>query len=109
MTATPLTDGTDGRWRCPIDLRRYDRSPVLFAAEQRAIGELGLRNLRRLRHHDPDAPQWAEIGRLLRPLHDVNASFDTPPSMHARRAMHDAVAVLLLRCAEAGPGLLELG
>ncbi|MFF0044132.1 tyrosine-type recombinase/integrase [Streptomyces mirabilis] len=94
MTTTVPTVGTDGGWQCPIDLRHYDRSPVLSKTEQRAIRELGVRNLCRLRHHDRDAPQWAEIGRLLRPLQDVNASFDTPPSMHARRAMHDAAALL---------------
>ncbi|MFG3024486.1 hypothetical protein ACGFZQ_39225 [Streptomyces sp. NPDC048254] len=102
MTTAPMAAGAAERWRSPIDLRRYDRSPVLSTAEQDAIRELGVRNLRRLRHHDPDAPQWAEIGRLLRPLQDVNASFDTPPNMHTRRAMHDAAAVLLLRSADVG-------
>ncbi|MGW3941649.1 tyrosine-type recombinase/integrase [Streptomyces phaeochromogenes] len=102
MTTTPLAADADGVWQCPIDLRRYDRSPVLSKAEQHAIRGLSVRNLRRLRHHDADAPQWAEVGRLLRPLQDVNASFDLPPSMRVRRAMHDAVAVLLLRSAEMG-------
>ncbi|MEU3520913.1 hypothetical protein ABZ770_37600 [Streptomyces sp. NPDC006654] len=102
MTTAPMAAGAAERWRSPIDMRRYDRSPVLSEAEQDAIRGLGVRNLRRLRHHDPDAPQWAEFGRLLRPLQDVNASFDTPPSMYARRAMHDAAAVLLLRSADVG-------
>ncbi|MEU0030823.1 hypothetical protein [Streptomyces sp. NPDC006335] len=102
MTTAPLPENTVGPWRSEIDLRRYDRSPVLSKAEQRAIRELGLRDLRRLRYHNADAPQWTAIGRLLRPLHDVNASFNTPPTMHLRRAMNDATAVLLLRCADSG-------
>lgn len=100
MTTAPLPEGTDRRWSSPIDSRRYDHSPVVTAAELRAIRELGIRNLRRLRYHDPAAPQWAEIGRLLRPLQDINASFDTLPTMHLKRAMDDAVAVLLLRSAD---------
>jgi hypothetical protein len=70
--------------------------------EQLAIRELGVRNLRPLRHHDPDAPQWAAISRLVQPLQEVNASFDTQPTMRMRRAMSDAVAVLILRCADVG-------
>ncbi|MFD8766103.1 hypothetical protein [Streptomyces mirabilis] len=56
MTAASLPEDTHGHWHSPIDLRRYDRSSALAGAEQRAIRELGLRNLRRQRYHDPDAP-----------------------------------------------------
>ncbi|MEV6762578.1 hypothetical protein AB0N16_18485 [Streptomyces sp. NPDC051105] len=73
--------GRRGRLAVSYRPAPLDRSPVLSKAEQRAIRELGVRHLRRLRHRDPDAPQWAEIGRLLQPLQDVNASFDTPSSM----------------------------
>lgn len=102
MTTASLPEDTGGRWCSPIDPTRYERSPALSEAERHAIRELGLRNLRRLRYHDPDAPQWAAISRLLHPLQDVNAGFDTLPTMHLRRAMNDAVAVLLLRCADSG-------
>ncbi|MFD8035024.1 hypothetical protein ACFV3F_41120 [Streptomyces sp. NPDC059717] len=102
MTAASLPEDTPGRWHSPIDLRHYDRSPALAEAEQRAIRELGLRNLRRQRYHDPDAPQWADIGRLTRPLLDINASFDVPRTEYGRRVMNDAAAVVLLRCADAG-------
>ncbi|MBG6133991.1 hypothetical protein [Longispora fulva] len=59
-------------------------------------------NLRRLRRHDPIAPGWSVIGRLLRPLDAVNAALDSPPTTHRRRAMDDAVAVIVLRCARVG-------
>ncbi|RYF60368.1 MAG: hypothetical protein EOO27_06075 [Comamonadaceae bacterium] len=39
----------------------------------RAIGELGVRNLRWLQYHDPHVSGWRVIGRLLRPLETVNA------------------------------------
>ncbi|WP_369275795.1 tyrosine-type recombinase/integrase [Streptomyces sp. R11] len=107
MTTAPLPEDTGGRWCSPIDLKRYERSPGLSEADLHAIRRLDLRNLRRLRYHDPDAPQWAALSRLLHPLQDVNVGFDTPPTMHMRRAMNDAVAVLLLRCADSGRSYWE--
>ncbi|MGW1290366.1 tyrosine-type recombinase/integrase, partial [Streptomyces sp. NPDC002586] len=59
-------------------------------------------NLRRLARHDPAAPQWRQIRRLLRPLDDAAAALDSPPTPHRRRAMLDAGAVVLMRCAETG-------
>ncbi|GAA2906353.1 tyrosine-type recombinase/integrase [Streptomyces mexicanus] len=102
MTTAPLPEQANGRRHSPIGQRRGHRSPVLSEAERRAIRELGLRNLRRLRYHDPDAPQWTVISRLIQPMRDVNASFDTPPTMHMTRAMNDAIAVVILRCADVG-------
>lgn len=103
MTAASLPEDSPGRWHSPIDLRSYDRSPALSGAEQRAIRELSLRNLRRQRYHDPDAPQWADIVRLTRPLQDINASFDVRRTEYGRRVRNDAAAVvLLLRCADVG-------
>jgi hypothetical protein len=58
--------------------------------------------LRRLQYHDPSAPGWRVIRRLLRPLETVNAGLDSPATPHRRRAMLDVVAVLLVRCAEMG-------
>ncbi|MGX4712316.1 hypothetical protein LZP97_15815 [Rhodococcus sp. DMF-1] len=40
------------------------------------------------------------IRRLLRPLETVNAGLHSPATAHRRRAMADAGAVLLMRCAE---------
>ena len=42
------------------------------------------------------------IARLLRPLGVVSAGLDSPPTPHRRRAMLDVIAVLLVRCTEAG-------
>lgn len=92
----------DGRWCWPIVAGRYDTATLVRAAEGKAISELGLENLRRLHHHDPCAPGWAVIRRLLQPLEAANASLDSPPSSHRRRAMADATAVILLRCAQVG-------
>jgi integrase len=101
--ALAITTGDGGgRWRWPIAAHRDDTGVVVRAAERRAIRALGVSNLRRLRRHDPTAPAWGGIGRLLRPLDEVTAALDSPPTPHRRRAMDDAVAVVLLRCAAVG-------
>ncbi|MCD5316816.1 hypothetical protein LR394_38570 [Kineosporia babensis] len=61
-----------------------------------------MHNLRRLQHHDPHAPDWRKIARLLAPLEAVNAALDSPATTHRRRAMLDTVALLLTHCAETG-------
>jgi hypothetical protein len=94
--------GRSGHWQWPIDPGCYDTAPVLRAAEKEAIVELGVDNLRRLARHDPAARGWKEIRRLLRPLDDVEATLEALPTSHRRRAMLDATAVVLLRCAETG-------
>jgi hypothetical protein len=91
-----------GRWQWPIDPGRYDTRPVLRAAEKGAIIELGVGNLRRLARYDPGAQGWQQIRRLVRPLDDADAALQAPPTPHRRRAMLDATAVVLLRCAETG-------
>ena len=90
------------RWQWPIDLARYDTTRTVRAVEKQAIIDLGVVNLRRLARHDPGAPQWRQIRRLLRPLDDAAAALDSPPTPHRRRAMLDAGAAVLLRCAETG-------
>jgi integrase len=103
VTALKTVAGTEDRaWQWPINPQRYDTRVLIRAAEQRAIGELGVDNLRRLRRHDPAAAGWASISRLLAPLDAVNAVLDSPPTTHRRRAMDDAVAVIVLRCAKVG-------
>jgi len=59
-------------------------------------------NLRRFAGHDTSATGWTGIGRLLQPLDDVAAVLGSPPSAHCQRAMADATAVILLRCADMG-------
>ena len=94
--------GGDGRWRWPIDPGSYDTTPAVRAAEAAAIAGLGVDNLRRLARHDRAAGAWQPIRRLLRPLDDAGAALESPPTSHRRRAMLDATAVVLLRCAETG-------
>jgi integrase len=91
-----------GCWCWPVDPRRYDVTPAVRAAEVAAIVELGAGNLRRLARHVPEARGWHEIRRLLRPLDDAGAALESPLTPHRRRAMLDATAVVLLRCAETG-------
>ena len=61
-------------WRWPVDLARYDAAPLLRPAEQEAIIELGVGNLRRLVRHDPAAQGWQQVRRMLRPLDDAAAA-----------------------------------
>ncbi len=89
-------------WRWPVDLARYDSAPLLRSAEQDAIIALGADNLRRLARHDPAARGWQQVRRLLRPLDDAAAALEGPLTSHRRRAVLDAAAVVLLRCAETG-------
>ncbi|MBQ9056497.1 hypothetical protein [Rhodococcus sp. (in: high G+C Gram-positive bacteria)] len=63
----------ESRWCSSIIGHKFDTTIAVRAEESRAIGELGIRNLRRLQYHDPTAPGWRVIGRLLRPLEAVNA------------------------------------
>ena len=100
--AAVLAEGGDGRWRWPIDPGSYDTTPAVRAAEAAAIADLGAGNLRRLARYDRAAGEWQPIRRLLRPLDDAGAALESPPTSHRRRAMLDASAVVLLRCADTG-------
>ena len=103
MTA-PLSgipdDVPESRWRSPLVEHRFDTTIEVRVEEVTAIGELGVRNLRWLQHHDRTAPGRRGIERLLQPLEAVNAGLDSPATAHRRRAMADVVAVLLVCCAE---------
>jgi hypothetical protein len=99
---TVAAESGGGRWRWPVAPRRYDTAITISAAEKQAIDGLGAGNLRRLRRHDPAGQQWGAIRRLLKPLDDVTAALDAPPTTHRLRATADAVAVVLLRCADLG-------
>ncbi|MFF9193572.1 tyrosine-type recombinase/integrase [Streptomyces sp. NPDC014779] len=90
------------RWSWPIIPDHYDTAVEVRPVEAVAVSELGVRNLRRLKDHDPSAAGWRAVHRLLVPLEAVNAALDSPPTPHRRRAMLDVIAVLLTRCADTG-------
>lgn len=97
----PAENGPE-RWSWPIIPDHYDTAVEVRPAEAVAVSELGVRNLRRLKDHDPSAAGWRVIHRLMVPLEAVNAALDSPPTPHRRRAMLDVIALLLTRCAETG-------
>jgi hypothetical protein len=91
-----------GRWRWPVDPAGHDTTPALRDAERDGIIGLGADGLRRLARHDPAARGWRQVRRLLRPLDDASDALQVQLTHHRRRAMLDATAVVLLRCAETG-------
>jgi integrase len=86
------------RWQWPLDLTRYDRTPVLAPAEHAALNALGW-ELRRGRCHDPHRPEWVALERLVRPLDDARQSLFIPDDPYHRRSARDAVAIILHACA----------
>jgi integrase len=86
-------------WPWPLDLARYHRRPELTDTELAALRRLGM-NLRRRRCYDQDAPEWSVVSRLLQPLDNARAALWCPDTPHHRRAITDAIGLVLLRCAE---------
>ena len=95
VSATAAAPG----WSWPVNLAGYDRRPDLTKTELEALRRLGL-NLRRRRCYDREHPGWPVISRLLRPLDDARAALWCPDTPHHRRAITDAIGLVLLRCAE---------
>ncbi|MFG1687737.1 hypothetical protein ACGFNP_46805 [Nonomuraea sp. NPDC049269] len=94
--AVSVTAAAPG-WPWPVDLAGYDRRPDLTETELEALRRLGL-NLRRRRCYDRDHSGWPVISRLLCPL--ARAALWCPDTPHHRRAITDAIGLVLLRCAE---------
>jgi hypothetical protein len=94
-------DAAASVWRWPIDLACYDRRPALTSLERAALRRLDV-NLRRCHGQAPDAAQWHRIERLVRPLDDAHAALSCVDTRHHRRDSHDAIALVLLRCAATG-------
>jgi integrase len=88
-------------WPWPLNMARYDRRPELASRELEALRRLGM-NVRRGRGYDADAPEWQAIDRLLQPLDDARDALWVPASSLHRRAVTDAVGLVLLRCAADG-------
>jgi len=101
LTSTAVSKAAGvSAWAWPIDVTRYNRRPELTEIELEALRRLGMNNLRRRRCYDEDAPEWAVVQRLLRPLDDARAALWCPDTTHHRRAISDAIGLVLLRCAE---------
>jgi integrase len=100
-TASAAVTVTDAApvWPWPVEAARYDRRPELTANEREALDRLGM-NVRRRRGYDRDAPEWRTVERLLRPLDDARAALWCPDSRYYRRAITDAIGLVLLRCGE---------
>ena len=86
-------------WPWPINVECYDRAGPLSSAEQDGLTRLGT-DLRRRHGSVRDALRWRAIVRLLRPLDDARDALRLPGAAWHRRAADDAIAVILLRCAE---------
>lgn len=97
MTAAIAEEACAERWRWPVSPDCYDRGGPLTRREAQALRGLGIDSLRRLRPSRAQARQWNALGRLLRPLDDVSACLHLSSTFHQRRALLDAVAVVLGR------------
>lgn len=100
LSAAALPPAADRAWAWPLDPAGYDRQAELTTVEIQALGELGWL-VRRRRGHNPDLPQWCAIRRLLKPLDDVRAALGwCPDTLDHRRAVTDAIGLVLHRCLE---------
>ena len=100
LTAAAIEEtATERAWPRPLDVGRYNRRPDLSALELEGLRHLGT-NLRRRRGYVRDVPQWSAVARLLRPLDDARVGLWCPDTPHHRRAITDAIGLVLLRCAE---------
>lgn len=83
-----------------LDLSGFDQTSNLFARERDALMSLGWQ-LRRFRGHDAALLEWNTIRRLVAPLDAATLALwaDYNPSRQPRSSK-DAVATILLRCAE---------
>ncbi|HEX2679977.1 MAG TPA: site-specific integrase, partial [Candidatus Dormibacteraeota bacterium] len=84
-------------WPWPIDLTRYDRSPVLSRAEAEALAVVA-EQVRAWRRPREQQSVWRAIARLVTPLAEVRATLSTP-GIHQRHSADTAVAALLRMCA----------
>lgn len=97
MTALALLEDEpgSGRWRWPVVEKHFDRRLELTAAESAALRLLGETGLRRLDDRVPAESAWRDVDRLWRPLDELSAALHVSGTFHQRRAVRDAVAVLL--------------
>ncbi|GAB3861974.1 hypothetical protein ACFPIJ_47165 [Dactylosporangium cerinum] len=99
-TTAPAAGERQPAWR--IQTHQYERRVELTVADRDAITGLGWQ-LRRRRGYDHAAPEWHRIGWLLRPLDDAVTGLHWSTDTRAHRSFaDDAIALVLLRCAESG-------
>ena len=100
LTAAAIEETATGRaWPRPLGCGPLRPRPDLSALELEGLRHLGT-NLRRRRGCVRDVPQWSAVARLLRPLDDARVGLWCPDTPHHRRAITDAIGLVLLRCAE---------
>jgi hypothetical protein len=101
-TVTTVAATEVSQWGWPIETDRYQRRAELTDAEREAITGLGWQ-LRRRRGYDHAATEWHSVGWLVRPLDDAVAALHWSTDTRAHRGFAgDAIALVLLRCAESG-------
>ncbi|MFK0181838.1 tyrosine-type recombinase/integrase [Streptomyces xanthochromogenes] len=100
--ASAFTTDAVPSYSWPVKPDRYDRRPELTSDEREALASLGTDLRRYPGGHDPQAPQWKDVRRLLRPLDDVRSSLWCPDEGSYRRGVDDAIALILRHCAKHG-------
>jgi integrase len=98
--AVAADEAGSGRWRWPVVEERFDRRLELTAAESAALRLLGETGLRRLDDRIPADLAWRGVDRLRRPLDELSGALHVSGTFHQRRAVRDAVAVVLLACGQ---------
>ncbi|WP_424532795.1 tyrosine-type recombinase/integrase [Sphaerisporangium viridialbum] len=102
MTAAsrrPAELGSAGSWVWPVDVTCYDRRTTLSHLELAVMQRLDTRLRHRTSRID-DLAEWNMLGRLTRPLDDAAAALHHADTELHRRAVADAIGLVLLRCAE---------
>jgi integrase len=95
-TAEAMPRAPEASWQWPIDVSRYDRSPLLTAQESRALARLG-DDVRAWPSLSRQQPAWRALGRLVHPLADARAVL-VSESRRQRRCADAAVAAILRQC-----------
>ncbi|MFF3159902.1 tyrosine-type recombinase/integrase [Streptomyces sp. NPDC057910] len=101
IEAPAFATDAESSWPWPVQPDRYDLRE-LTNREREALSSLGTGLRRYPGSYDSRAPQWKIVRRLLRPLDDVRSSLWCPDDGSYRRGVDDAIALILLRCAEHG-------
>lgn len=96
------TEALTPGWRWPLDLSGYDRNRLLSGEELTALRALGWQ-VRRRHGYDRDTAGWQIIDHLVRPLDDARGPLGwLPDRVNHRRAITDAIGLVLHRCASEG-------